>query len=699
MKQRIRFEDFLNPEMNEKEWQKPEKYQIYDHSGEMDEIDLEDCSTLLGSPEHTVYGKLIYSSGGNQELPKTEGGMCPPAVRDGTALAVSLELKVYGVVLDKSLINSEVENTLTTDCCFNPLSLDQIAQSKFNANATKSTSSGSGEVFFASTRKSLYSERENTLTNMSNAFRTSSYSLLDSLDFLQISSLCSSNSSMQKEGVANSNISKFNINFFVSDSFLKKENNTFVSTTNFIHTKPICFNLSNLPFFTSLPSSMHSSSVNLLFLSNSSSLSSSKSLVSLNFMNSSTPFANSDSSTLNRSGILITNSGIHITPNNINPPDINNFSLLRIENIYQKISDGKILVFLDENNKPVIIKKIEKVPYEVKIYDVTVPNHIIMVKREGKAVWSGNSQSLANSTTNSTNGTFVGTLSVDQDGGYNITATTYDKAGKSAVHTVIMVDTTKSNVTWISPPDPSEYTLGNTITLTCLVRDANTSAPIENYPVHFYNRTDGVTYDFGVNYTNSSGYAVMDWATTGVAEGWYYPKGNITDNATLLYHATAPYEANTSINLSYVKTLEIRNQAASQGITSINVLGSGGETITNPYNDVDGSGSAQNTSTTTPVVTIYNGVGNPTYKIWLKVDEGTDWDYIISDEKFNVTTDATEPGDVSTWTSLKPGGSWGTLVDSGKTVAPGNYKDLYLACLLKRSGTGNSTISVLGEVQ
>ena len=107
-----------------------------------------------------------------------------------------------------------------------------------------------------------------------------------------------------------------------------------------------------------------------------------------------------------------------------------------------------------------------------------------------------------------------------------------------------------SNITWISPPAGSSYTGGETITLTCLVRDANTSSPIANYPVHFYNRTDStITYDFGVNYTNSSGYALMNWATTGVALGWYYPKGNITDNVTLFYNLTAPYEANTSIEL------------------------------------------------------------------------------------------------------------------------------------------------------
>lgn len=197
-----------------------------------------------------------------------------------------------------------------------------------------------------------------------------------------------------------------------------------------------------------------------------------------------------------------------------------------------------------------------------------------------------------------------------------------------------------------------------------------------------------------MNYTNSSGYAVMDWDTTGVAAVWYYPKGNITDNATLFYNISALYEASTSIKL-LSPVLEIRNLSASQSITSINLSGSSGETITNPHNDVDGSGSAQNTSTTTPVVTIYNPPSSTKYKIWLKVEGGTGWDYIVKDEKFNITTDATDPGDVNTWTSLIP---WGSYEDSGVTVDAGGFKDLYLAFQLRRSGTGTATISVLGEV-
>jgi hypothetical protein len=251
-----------------------------------------------------------------------------------------------------------------------------------------------------------------------------------------------------------------------------------------------------------------------------------------------------------------------------------------------------------------------------------------------------------------------------------------------------------SNVTWDSPPDGSNYTIGETITLTCLVRDANTSSPIQNYPVHFYNRTDSTETYLGMNYTNGSGYAVMDWDTSGVAPGWYYPKCNITDNATLYYNVTADNEANTSVELKYATTLEIRNQTASQGISFINFSGESGTTVSDPYNNVDGSGNPQNITSNSPVVTIYNPSSSTNYTIWLKVEEVSGWSTIINDEKFNVTADDTSPGAVSSWTTLTSGGSY---KDTGVTVSVGTYKDLYLAYELKGSGTGTSTVSVLGE--
>ena len=54
------------------------------------------------------------------------------------------------------------------------------------------------------------------------------------------------------------------------------------------------------------------------------------------------------------------------------------------------IPRDRSITFLDANKKSLMVNKIEKVPYSGKIYDVTVPNHILFICRNGKTVWSGN---------------------------------------------------------------------------------------------------------------------------------------------------------------------------------------------------------------------------------------------------------------------------------------------------------------------
>jgi len=120
-----------------------------------------------------------------------------------------------------------------------------------------------------------------------------------------------------------------------------------------------------------------------------------------------------------------------------------------------------------------------------------------------------------------------------------------------------------------------------------------------------------------------------------------------------------------------------------------------GEIATDPYNNVNGSSSPQNTSTNTPVATIYNPAGTASLII-LKVVAGAGWTDVISDEKFNLTADNTDPGAESTWTLLTP---WSTYIDSGVTVNVGEFKDLYLSFTLTGSpGAGTATIWVLTEV-
>ncbi|MFH1774970.1 MAG: cell wall-binding repeat-containing protein [Methanobacteriota archaeon] len=105
-----------------------------------------------------------------------------------------------------------------------------------------------------------------------------------------------------------------------------------------------------------------------------------------------------------------------------------------------------------------------------------------------------------------------------------------------------------SNISWIAPDDGT-YSLGTTVKLVAQVRDANSSAAIGNYTVEFYNVTATTATYLGQNNTNSSGYAVWYWNTSGLAKGTYYPKANITNNATMYYNASADNRDNTTITL------------------------------------------------------------------------------------------------------------------------------------------------------
>jgi len=196
---------------------------------------------------------------------------------------------------------------------------------------------------------------------------------------------------------------------------------------------------------------------------------------------------------------------------------------------------------------------------------------------------------------------------------------------------------------------------------------------------------DGAIDEVAIYNRNLSAEEVLNHYRQG--EGKYYWKVNATDG--VLSNESDVW--NFSV---FSETLEIRNQTASQSISSINFTGATGATVTNPHNIVDGSGSPQNVTSKTPVVTIYNPFSSTDYKIWLKVQNESGWTDSINDEKFNVTADDTSPGAVSSWISLTSGGSY---KDTGETVSAGTHKDLYLAYELKGSGTGTSTLSVLGE--
>jgi uncharacterized membrane protein len=117
-------------------------------------------------------------------------------------------------------------------------------------------------------------------------------------------------------------------------------------------------------------------------------------------------------------------------------------------------------------------------------------------------------------------------------GPMTLTVNTTGNYYNDASSTVDVVFYGWSNVSEIVLPDSA--LVGQVIDVKVKITDANTSAPIANYPVEFYkNETYQVT-----NYTESDGYAHWTWNTSNDVAGDYVIKANITDNATLYYNVS-----------------------------------------------------------------------------------------------------------------------------------------------------------------
>ncbi len=102
----------------------------------------------------------------------------------------------------------------------------------------------------------------------------------------------------------------------------------------------------------------------------------------------------------------------------------------------------------------------------------------------------------------------------------------------------------QSKITWGSP-NSGNYSSGS-ITLSCEVTSVNLT-PLDSYPVRFHYQNDGATQYIGEVNTDFNGGASVSWDISGLAEGTYHPKCNITDNVTSYYTISPDYEDNTSI--------------------------------------------------------------------------------------------------------------------------------------------------------
>ncbi|MFH0875607.1 MAG: LamG domain-containing protein [archaeon] len=70
---------------------------------------------------------------------------------------------------------------------------------------------------------------------------------------------------------------------------------------------------------------------------------------------------------------------------------LDGYTLLNVKEAESMLQKGQQVFFLDENGHEIAVNSITKESYNDRIYDVTVPNHIILVRRGNLTAWSGNS--------------------------------------------------------------------------------------------------------------------------------------------------------------------------------------------------------------------------------------------------------------------------------------------------------------------
>ena len=145
--------------------------------------------------------------------------------------------------------------------------------------------------------------------------------------------------------------------------------------------------------------------------------------------------------------------------------------------------------------------------------------------------------------------------------------------------------------------------------------------------------------------------------------------------------------------------IEIRSQNYLTAVTAITFPeGATGATVSQPYNDADGSGSPQafgDAGVAKPVVTLYNG-GSATYTIWYNIATFTEG--IVSSEYYLINAKwaaCTSADSITNAVTFDADTSTGTTIATGE----GQEKDLYLKITLSdvAGKTGTSTLTILGE--
>ncbi|MBU4457072.1 MAG: hypothetical protein KKA65_06240, partial [Nanoarchaeota archaeon] len=127
--------------------------------------------------------------------------------------------------------------------------------------------------------------------------------------------------------------------------------------------------------------------------------------------------------------------------------NLSDYNLVNIQEAHEMLEKGQKISFLDENLNKIEVKGISKESYDGRIYDVTAPNHILLVRRGGLVTWSGNS--LYHNFTSLNPGTYTyKAYVVDQAGNLNNTEErTFIVNSEPTVTSAILNSTYGTNLT------------------------------------------------------------------------------------------------------------------------------------------------------------------------------------------------------------------------------------------------------------
>ncbi|HII15248.1 MAG TPA: hypothetical protein HA362_02955, partial [Nanoarchaeota archaeon] len=436
----ITFEDkvaTLNATTGKTEFNTPTDIQDFAYKGEMYNVETEN-GDLLVSPEHKVYAKI------ENELPISPVMM--GEVNDINSIPLNL--------IDENKTLEDMNSPLAFEVVHQGLELQGVLQNKSNFSAESLVKLGVFGASLSDFEAGFISIFENHSFQNSNRFAVLKGPFSSFFNFSAYSSLTSSASNGSQPMLSQNSSSSLdnsiplinfsNISFFKASSLATSDqvtqaklsssalndSSTAIDTLT-IYNSPRAFILCNASSLFLMPSFITSGQFTSGLLSN----------LSLSHLGMDTVIL----AMVNASCVDIRKCVNIYKPSA--PENMSEYKLVNVQESSEMLQNGSKLSFLDENLSKIEVKGISKKAYDGRVYDVTVPNHILLVRRNGLVTWSGNS--LYRNFTSLSSGTYTyKAYVVDQAGNLNNTEErTFIVNAPPVVSSVLVNSTSGNNLT------------------------------------------------------------------------------------------------------------------------------------------------------------------------------------------------------------------------------------------------------------